>query len=145
MKKLVLAFSILSLSVMPVWAAQTGATVSKTDTQIQKIAEKMAGGPGKLQDTAKGKILTTATGRTLYSFDKDSNGVSNCDAGCLKNWPAYHASAKAKAVAPWSKIKGTDGKDMWAYDGKPVYTFIKDKKPGDVTGDGVGGIWHIVK
>ncbi|TIX62921.1 MAG: hypothetical protein E5V33_14030, partial [Mesorhizobium sp.] len=32
-----------------------------------------------------------------------------------------------------------------AYDGKPVYTFVKDKKAGDVSGDGVAGVWHIVK
>jgi len=34
---------------------------------------------------------------------------------------------------------------MWAYDGKPLYTWFKDKKPGDVTGDMVEGLWHIVK
>ncbi|TIX38252.1 MAG: hypothetical protein E5V36_22130, partial [Mesorhizobium sp.] len=34
---------------------------------------------------------------------------------------------------------------MWAYEGKPLYTFIKDKKAGDVTGEGVGGVWHIAK
>ena len=40
-----------------------------------------------------------------------------------------------------------DGKPakMWAYNGWPLYTFIKDAKPGDVTGDGVGGVWHVVK
>ncbi len=145
MKKLVLAFSVLILSAAPVLASQTGTAASKTDAQMQKVAEKLAGGPGKMRQTASGKILVTATGHTLYTFDKDSNGVSACDAACLKKWPAYHASAKVKAVAPWSKVKATNGKDMWAYDGKPVYTFFKDKKPGDVNGDGVGGVWHIVK
>ena len=36
----------------------------------------------------------------------------------------------------WTIVERTDGTKMWAYEGKPLYTFIKDKKPGDVTGDG---------
>ena len=40
-----------------------------------------------------------------------------------------------------------DGKTvkMWAYDGKPLYWFVKDTKPGDVTGEGVGEVWYVVK
>ena len=34
---------------------------------------------------------------------------------------------------------------MWAYDGKPLYYFVKDTKAGDVTGEGVGGVWHVAK
>ena len=35
---------------------------------------------------------------------------------------------------------------MWAYDGHPLYTFVEDKaKPGDITGDGKGGVWHVAK
>ncbi|MBB5092721.1 MULTISPECIES: hypothetical protein [Pseudochrobactrum] len=150
MKKLVLTLSVLGtvlgLSAAPVFAGQTAAAASKTDmTKMQHGTDKAAGGPGMMMDAAGGKILTTAEGHTLYTFDKDSGGMSNCDASCLKIWPAYHASAKTKAVAPWSKVKASDGKDMWAYNGKPVYTYIKDKKAGDMEGDGVGGNWHVIK
>jgi predicted lipoprotein with Yx(FWY)xxD motif len=31
---------------------------------------------------------------------------------------------------------------MVAYKGKPLYLFIKDAKAGDMTGDGVGDVWH---
>jgi len=34
---------------------------------------------------------------------------------------------------------------MWAYDGKPVYTFVKDKKAGDMAGEGIAGAWHVAK
>lgn len=27
----------------------------------------------------------------------------------------------------------------------PLYYWVKDKKPGDVTGDGVNGVWHVAK
>ncbi|MDM8346215.1 hypothetical protein P8H26_12525 [Pseudochrobactrum sp. sp1633] len=145
MKKLVLALSILGFSAVPVFAGQTAASATKTEGKMQHAMDNMAGGLGKMSDTASGKVLTTAAGLTLYTFDKDSGGMSNCDASCLKIWPAYHASAKVKAVMPWSKVKASDGKEMWAYNGKPVYTYIKDKKAGDVEGDGVGGNWHVIK
>lgn len=34
---------------------------------------------------------------------------------------------------------------MWAYEGKPLYTFIKDKKRDGITGEGAGGVWHLAK
>jgi predicted lipoprotein with Yx(FWY)xxD motif len=33
---------------------------------------------------------------------------------------------------------------MWAYKGKPLYTFKKDTAPGDIHGDGfLNGAWHL--
>lgn len=101
--------------------------------------------PVKMMDTKMGKVMTTPKGMTLYTFDKDTKDKSNCDAKCLKNWPAFHADAKAKAEGEWTFVKDADGKDMWAYEGKPLYMFAKDKKAGDMTGDGVGGVWHVAK
>ncbi|MER8462912.1 hypothetical protein [Mesorhizobium sp. M1396] len=91
------------------------------------------------------KIYTDANGMTLYTYDKDEKGKTNCYDKCATNWPPLKAEAGAKPDDEWSVVDRTDGTKMWAYDGKPVYTFIKDKKPGDVTGDGVGEVWHIVK
>jgi predicted lipoprotein with Yx(FWY)xxD motif len=34
---------------------------------------------------------------------------------------------------------------LWAHKGKPLYLWSKDQKPGDITGDGFNGIWHVVK
>lgn len=101
--------------------------------------------PAKMVETKAGKVLATEKGMTLYTFDKDAKGKSNCDADCLKKWPAFHADAKAKAAGKWSLVKAADGKDMWAYDGKPLYTFAKDAKEGETGGDGVGSVWHVVK
>lgn len=101
--------------------------------------------PAKMVDTKMGKILANAKGMTLYTFDKDAMGKSNCDEACLKKWPAFHAAAKAKAEGEWSLVKAADGKEMWAYEGKPLYMFAGDKKPGDMNGEGVGGVWHVAK
>ena len=38
-----------------------------------------------------------------------------------------------------------DGKKQWAIKGKPLYYWAKDTKPGDMTGDGLMGAWHVVK
>jgi len=91
------------------------------------------------------KIYTDAMGMTLYTYDKDTKGQSNCYDKCATNWPPLKADADAKAEGEWTVVKRKDGTSMWAYDGKPVYTFIKDKKAGDVNGDGVGDVWHIAK
>ena len=34
---------------------------------------------------------------------------------------------------------------QWADEGQPLYTYAKDKKPGDVKGDNVGSVWHVAK
>ncbi|HXR02030.1 MAG TPA: hypothetical protein VN798_16710, partial [Pseudomonas sp.] len=39
-------------------------------------------------------------------------------------------------------VKRDDGKMQWAYDSKPLYTFKSDQ-PGEKTGDGKGGVWHL--
>lgn len=91
------------------------------------------------------KIYTDAKGMTLYTYDKDGKGKTNCYDKCATNWPPLKAEAGAKAHDEWSIVDRTDGTKMWAYDGKPVYTFINDKKAGDMSGDGVGEVWHVVK
>ncbi len=102
--------------------------------------------PAKTADTAKGKAFVDAKGMTLYTFDKDSDGKSACNGPCATNWPPLAAATDAKASGDWSVVTRDDGSKMWALKGKPVYTFAKDTKPGDTTGDGfLNGAWHIAK
>ena len=70
--------------------------------------------PVKMMDAKMGKVMTTPKGMTLYTFDKDTKDKSNCDAKCLKNWPAFHADAEATAEDEWTLVKDADGKDMLA-------------------------------
>ena len=83
-------------------------------------------------------ILTDAKGMTLYTFGKDQAGVSNCNDNCAKNWPPLMAPADAKPMGDWTIVTRADGTRMWAYKGMPLYTWIKDTKPGDTTGNNVG-------
>nr|WP_288255860.1 hypothetical protein [uncultured Pseudomonas sp.] len=93
----------------------------------------------------KDGMLVDAKGMALYTYDKDAAGVSNCTGQCAQNWPPLKAEARAKAEGEWSLVKRDDGTLQWAYDGKPLYTFINDKQPGEVTGDGKMGVWHVAK
>lgn len=91
-------------------------------------------------------MLVDSAGMTVYTYDKDeaSSGKSSCVTLCAKNWPPVKAPAGA-LPEPWSIITREDGSKQLAHRGKPLYTFIKDKKAGDKTGDGVGGAWHVVE
>jgi predicted lipoprotein with Yx(FWY)xxD motif len=99
--------------------------------------------PAMEADSAKGKILVDEKGMTLYIFDKDEPNKTNCYDQCAVNWPPLMAGEGAMAEGDWTIVERTDGTKMWAYKGKPVYLWIKDTKPGDITGDGVGGVWHL--
>ncbi len=87
----------------------------------------------------KGQVLTGAKGMTLYTFDKDGKGMSSCYDSCAKNWPPFMASKGAKASGGYSLVKRKDGSKQWAKDGMPLYYWVKDKKPGDVTGTALMG------
>ena len=92
----------------------------------------------------KDGMMVDHKGMTVYTFDKDAGGKSMCSGDCAKNWPPMMAPADAKADGKWSVIKRDDGKMQWAYDGKPLYTFVKDEKPGEMKGDGMKSVWHVV-
>ena len=94
-------------------------------------------------DTPKGKSLVDVNGMTLYTFDRDAKGKSNCNGQCASLWLPLIADTDAKASGDFSFVTRDDGRKQWAYKGKPLYTWSKDTKPGDVTGDGVNSVWHI--
>ena len=98
--------------------------------------------PALMGKTAKGTIMVDAKGMTLYSFDKDVVGKSNCNDKCAVEWPPLKAGANAKANGNWTIVIRDDKSHMWAYKGHPLYTFIDDKKAGDATGDNKDG-FHL--
>jgi len=101
--------------------------------------------PVKAVKSTKGEVLVGENGMTLYTFKKDKMGVSNCYDDCAKNWPPLKAASDAKPEGAYSIVERKDGTKQWAKDGMPLYFWVKDKKMGDITGDGVGGNWDLVK
>ena len=99
-----------------------------------------------------GQILVDGTGKTLYVFDADKGASPTCYGSCIQLCPALLTSGSAKAgtgvdASKLSTSARTDGTTQVTYGGHPLYLYVGDSKPGDVTGQGVnssGGLWHVV-
>ncbi len=94
-----------------------------------------------------GGVLTNPAGMTLYTFDKDAagSGKSACNGDCAVKWPPLTAGASERGSGDFTVITRDDGSKQWAYKGRPLYQWIKDQKPGDMTGDGVNNIWRVAR
>jgi predicted lipoprotein with Yx(FWY)xxD motif len=92
-------------------------------------------------------VLATPSGATVYTFDKDTagSGKSVCNGPCAQAWPPVAAQASDSASGDWTVVTRDDGSKQWAYKGWPLYTFSKDAKPGDTSGDKFKDVWHVVK
>ena len=90
-------------------------------------------------------VLSNRDGRTLYTFDKDSAGKSNCSGGCAAAWPAFTVGNASLAGGDFSIVVRDDGTQQWALLGKPLYFFAGDARPGDINGDNQGGVWHALR
>ena len=107
------------------------------------LAEDYLGGAVKTADIGGKQVLTDTKGMTLYIWDKDAVGVSNCYDQCAVNWPPLLVPAATEVTGDFTLVDRTDSdQKIVAYKGWPLYLWIKDTKPGDTTGDGVGGTWH---
>ena len=102
-------------------------------------------------DAKLGSYLVASNGMTLYAYTKDTANVSNCSGACLANWPAYSPLANEPLIGgdgitgKLSTISRTDGSLQLTYKGAPLYFWKNDVKPGDTTGQNVGGVWFVVK
>lgn len=105
---------------------------------------QMMMGPAMTGETTVGIVLVGPNGMTLYIYDRDEPGVTNCYNQCAVNWPPFLVEDAAMADENWTIVDRTDGTQMWAYMGMPLYYWINDTAPGDATGDGVGDVWHVV-
>ncbi|WP_330231192.1 hypothetical protein OHA40_01090 [Nocardia sp. NBC_00508] len=99
-----------------------------------------------------GQYVSDGGGRSLYRFDKDTATppTSTCAGQCATTWPpltvARGQSVFAVGVDPQlvGFIERGDGSCQITIEGRPVYYFSKDKLPGDLLGQGVGGTWFAV-
>jgi predicted lipoprotein with Yx(FWY)xxD motif len=90
------------------------------------------------------ELLAAQNGMTLYTFDNDKDGVSACYDACAVAWPPYLGKEGDAMMTDWTMVKRTDGAMQWAYDGKPLYFFKDDAAKGDMKGDGLKGVWHVI-
>ncbi len=118
-----------------------------SDTGMQpRVAETSYSPSGAyMRDTSAGRVMTTAEGMTVYTYDQDTPGVSNCYDACAAEWPPVTAPNDAQPFGRMSIVERTDGTSQWAYNGMPLYLYHDDTAPGEVEGDGAGGVWHVVR
>jgi predicted lipoprotein with Yx(FWY)xxD motif len=97
-----------------------------------------------------GTLLVSASGFTLYQLASESKGTIKCTGSCAKIWPPLLLTGGAKPVAgngvsqaKLGTIKRPDHGTQVTYNGKALYRFASDSKPGAVTGQNVAG-FHVV-
>lgn len=118
---------------------------------------------GTLLDIAP-RIYTDAEGRTLYSVTcvERTHDAMDCDyvgdsprywlsfcggeERCRRSWRPLTAPADAKSIDglwsvsiinpshPFRPLEGRKGLPVWSYQGRLVFTYAGDEKPGDVNG-----------
>ncbi len=93
-----------------------------------------------------GTYLIASNGMTLYTYNKDTTGVSNCTGGCASAWPPYTVTdisvlgnLEAGVTGTAGTITRADGTMQVTYNGMPLYFFESDAVSGDTTGNGVNG------
>ena len=119
-------------------AKASGATTSAAKTTLT------------VRKTGIGYVLATSTGMTIYWYSDDvrNSGQSSCNAGCLTAWPAVTGTPMVAAGVKLTDKLGTitrpGGVIQATYNGYPLYTYGGDMSPGETSGNGVGGVWHVI-
>lgn len=139
-----------SSSAEPAAPADGTSSSAPQSTAAQAAAESTtapAAGPELVaRDTALGTVLTDGDGFTLYTFDEDTPAEITCVGQCAEIWPPSLGAPQAANPLPGSlgTMARPDGSQQATYDGHPLYRFAKDTAPGQTSGDGVKGTWHVV-
>jgi predicted lipoprotein with Yx(FWY)xxD motif len=102
-----------------------------------------------LSESSLGPIVVDADGRTLYSFEQDSDGIPTCYDACATSWPPFLAAEDSVAgdgldSAALTEFERTDGTTQALYGGWPLYYFAGDSASGDTNGQGSGSVWWVV-
>ena len=102
-----------------------------------------------------GRILFDGRGAALYAFTRDpvSRGRSTCAGACATAWPPLLTSALPRAGAGVAQsllgtLRRADGSRQVTYAGRPLYTYVGDRRPYQVLCQDVtefGGVWLVVR
>ncbi len=124
-------------------------TDEASPTEDVSPTEDAASATVAVGDSDLGQILVDGEGMSLYMFDPDEQGESTCYDDCATAWPPL--TVKGKPVAGegvdeslLGTVRRDDGSRQVTYDGWPLYLWVQDKAPGDVTGQGVNDVWWAV-
>lgn len=102
-----------------------------------------------------GTVLTNSAGFVLYVFAPDQHDKVRCTPNCQDVWPPVTGPVKGLATAGpgvRQSLIGTlpnpvTGKPIVTYDGWPLYAYVSDEQPGQVSGQNInlnGGYWWVI-
>lgn len=98
-----------------------------------------------------GSLIIAESGLSLYTFDNDAIGTSNCDgtpedmSTCAGKWPPLLVGDGAVSDDEMTIITRSNGNKQWAFKGIPLYHWYQDVAQGDINGDGVNNVWHLAR
>jgi len=98
-------------------------------------------------ETDLGSILVDPDGFTVYIFTADSGGESTCYDACADLWPPVPADTTIGGdldASLFGATTRTDGSEQLTVNGMPLYLYTPDTNPGDVSGQGLNGVWFVV-
>jgi predicted lipoprotein with Yx(FWY)xxD motif len=135
--------SVLLLALLAFLIAACGGA---EETPPAATASAPAGGI-TTANTELGTILVDGSGRTLYGFTDDTDGTSTCFDACATTWPPVPGDVTPSAsldASVFTTAQREDGTTQLVAGKWPLYTFSGDAAPGDVNGQGSGGVWFVV-
>jgi predicted lipoprotein with Yx(FWY)xxD motif len=96
-----------------------------------------------------GTVLNNVKGLTLYHLTTDTSTRTTCSGGCAQVWPPLLATKGVPESSPgvtgvFGTIERPDGGVQVTFNGMPLYTYSGDSRPGQATGQGIGGVWFAV-
>jgi len=158
MKKSFLALSMVA-SLLLVGCSDSSSSDSATTTTQSSSSEASSSSASTtlssealaLSSKDEYSYLVDANGMALYTFDNDAVAVSNCVDTCAVTWPVYGVSVDLSNLpegietSMLDSITRVDGSTQVTYNDKPLYYFINDLEAGDINGEGVKDVWHLVK
>ena len=150
--RVALPAATLALLALAGCGSSNGGQSSSTATKAPApAAAPQASGSLRTADSSLGRIVVDGRGMTAYYYtpDKAGSGTSTCTGQCLQLWPAITTTATTPTATGVTGTLGTitrpDGAKQLTVDGRPVYTYLPDTHPGDVKGQGVGGVWYVLR
>ena len=136
-----------------------GATASKKAKPHKSVAPLPSGADQSIpaagttvmivQKSAVGYVLAEANHQVVYTYSKDKKGGKpTCTGTCAATWIPATGTPQAGPADVFSGqfglVTGAGGVKQITYNGLPLY-LLKDAKPLSTSGNGQGGVWHVVK
>ena len=97
-----------------------------------------------------GEILVDSQCRGLYAFTQDIDGEPTCVDDCAEAWPPLIVEDRTQTFFPddpdpdlFTGVEHPQGEQV-KFGDWPLYRFAQDTAPGDINGQGVGGVWWLV-